>query len=338
MSPDFPTVAQVAMELYPQSGGRPVDGVMSVDPVALAALLRFTGPIAVPGVATPLDTTNAAQFLLRDQYVELPDVPDRVDALEQLAEIAFDRLTTADLPGPRELGDVLGPVVQDGHLQVMAPGPDVGTFFDRLGISGRLPAVEGDFVGVTTSNAAGNKIDLFLRRSLGYDVRWDPSTGGLAATATITLTNGAPASGLPDYVIGNVLGRRGIEEQLPPGWNNTFVTLYTPWDHTSATLDGAPLALERIDELDRHALATFVPLAPGATRTIVIELSGVLTTSSYRLDLAAQPQVEPEQATVSIRLAGAGDVRAAGPVEARGSTVTGTFPLVRDSRILVRRR
>lgn len=338
MSPDFPTIAGVVQELYPQSGGRPIDGVMSVDPVALAALMRFTGPIAVPGVAEPLGSSNAADFLLRGQYVELPDVPDRIDALEQLAEDAFGRLTSADLPGPRELGDVLGPVVEEGHLQVSVASERSSAFLDELGITGRLPAVDGDFVSVTTSNAAGNKIDLFLRRTLEYDVRWDPSTGRLTARTTITLTNGAPASGLPDYVIGNVLGRRGIEQGLPPGWNNTFLTLYTPWDHTSARLDGEPLALERIDELGRHALSTFVPIAPGATRTLVVELEGLLPGPDYALDLAAQPQVEPEQAAVRITIAGSGRIDTTGPVEARGSTASGTFPLVRDSRIAVDRR
>ncbi len=338
MSPDFPTIAAVAAELYPQTGRPPVDGVMSVDPVALAALLRFTGPIAVPGIATPLAADNAAQFLLRDQYIQLPDSAERVDVLEALAELTFEHLTTADLPGPRELGRILGPVVEEGHLQVVAFGDQQTSFLDRLGISGRYPAVNGDFVGVTTSNAAGSKIDLFLRRTLDYDVTWDPSTGRLSATATLTLTNEAPASGLPAYLIGNALGDRPLEQALPPGWNNTFLTLYTPWDHTGATLDGKPLALERIDELGRHAISTFVPIGPGATRTIVIRLEGVLAVPDYRLGLAAQPQVEPEQATVLVSVVGGGRLRPSGPVQVRGITVEGTFPLVRDTRIVVRRR
>ena len=37
MAPDFPTVAQVISQLYPQSGGRPVDGVFVLDPQAIAA-------------------------------------------------------------------------------------------------------------------------------------------------------------------------------------------------------------------------------------------------------------------------------------------------------------
>lgn len=335
LSPDFPAVAAVAGALYPQSGGREVDGVMSVDPVALAALLRFTGPIAVPGVAQPLTHANADEFLLRDQYVDLPDTPERIDALEALAELAFDRLQAADLPGPRELGRVLGPVVERGHLQLVAFEPAPAAFLDELGITGRYPKVVGDFVGVTTSNAAASKIDLFLERSLDYQVAWDPSTGTLRATATITLTNTAPGAGLPDYVIGNVLGARLGEEELPNGWNHSFLTLYTPWDPTEATLDGEPLHLERIDELGRRALSTFVSIPPGGSRTLVVRLEGVLAGPDYRLDLGAQPLVVPEQARVQIDVAGGGGGRARGPITGDGRRYEGTWELVRDTRVAV---
>jgi hypothetical protein len=337
LAPDFPAVAGVAAGLYPQSGGREVDGVMSVDPVALAALLRFTGPIAVPGLALPLTHENADEFLLRDQYVELPDVPERIDALETLAELAFDRLQAVDLPGPRELGHVLGPVVERGHLQVVTFDEASGAFLDELGITGRYPDVVGDFVGVTTSNAGASKIDLFLERTLGYEVEWDPSTGTLLATATITLTNSAPADGLPRYVIGNALGVRLGEEELPDGWNHTFLTLYTPWDLTGATLDREPLALERIDELGRRALSTFVSIPPGGTRTLVVELEGVLAGPDYRLDLGAQPLVEPEVADVEIRVAGGGDLRERGPLDASEGRVAGRFSLTRDTVIAIDR-
>lgn len=334
MSPDFPSVAAVAAELYPQSGGGQVDGVMSVDPVALAALLRFTGPISVPGVDVPLGPDNAAQFLLRDQYVDITDNPERIDVLERLADLAFDRLSSADLPGPRELGDILGPVVEQGNLQVVTFGEDEVPFLDRLGISGRFPDVAGDFLSVTTTNAAGNKIDLFMQRTLDYDVTWDPATGRIAATATITLTNQAPPSGLPDYLIGNLLGA-APEVALPKGWNKTFITLYTPWDHTEVTLDGEPVGLERFDELGRRALSTFVAIGPGATRTLVVRLEGVLPGPTYRLDLAAQPLVTPEGASVRVVVRGAEGLRATGPVRAAGAGARGDFLLIRPTRITV---
>jgi hypothetical protein len=337
LSPDFPAVAGVAAALYPQSGGPPVDGVLSVDPVALAALLRFTGQIAVPGVAQPLTHRNADEFLLRDQYVDLPDTPDRIDALETLAELAFDRLQTVDLPGPRELGRVLGPIVERGHLQVAAFDGPATAFLDELGTTGRYPEVVGDFVGVTTSNAGASKIDLFLERELGYEVAWDPSTGALRATATVTLTNTAPADGLPRYVIGNALGARLGEEELPDGWSHSFVTLYTPWDATEAEVDGAPVDLERIDELGRRALSTFVSIPPGGTRTLVVHLEGFLSGPGYRLDLGAQPLVEPEMAAVEIRVAGGADLRERGPLEASEGGVEGRFRLTRDTVVEIDR-
>lgn len=336
MSPDLPSVAAVASELYPQSGGRQIDGMMTVDPTALAALMEFTGPIAIPGLDEMLTSANAADFLLRRQYVELPDNPKRVDALETLSEIAFGRLQTADLPGPQRLGDVLGPIVERKHLQVMAFGQAPTAFLDDLGITGRYPAVEGDFLGVTTSNAAGSKIDLFLRRSLDYDVQWDPSTGQISGTVTVTLTNEAPASGLPAYVIGNVLGRRPLEAELPDGWNNVFLTIYTPWDDDGASLDGEPLGLERIDELGRRAFSTFVPIAPGATRTVVLELNGQIDSRTYELGIGAQPLVEPEQLTIRIAPAGGGPVVTTGPVHLDGRTVVADLPLVRDEHLTVR--
>lgn len=337
MSPDFPSIAQVAAELYPQATGRHVDGVMTVDPVALAALLTFTGPVSVPGAPVALDARNAAAFLLREQYLELSNNPARIDVLEDLAKATFDRLTTVDLPSPRALATILGPVVEQGHLQLMTFGAGEAAFFDELGITGRLPAVAGDFVAVTSTNAAGNKIDVFARRTLGYDVQWDRATGRIDATVTITLSNDAPASGLPDYVIGNALGRTP-EAALPTGWNKTFVTLYTPWDHTTVTLDGEPSGLERYDELGRRALGTFIDIGPGATRTLVVQLSGVLDASSYRLDLAAQPQVTPEVASVRATIVGPGPLSATGPVAVEGTTASGEFALTRSTTITVGRR
>jgi len=338
MSPDLPSVAQVVGELYPQSGGRPIDGVLTVDPVALAALLRFTGPVAVAGFAEPLTHENTAEFLLREQYLAYDETPDRIDALETIAEVTFDRLVRADLPGISQMRSTLGPVVERKHLQLWAFDPAAGALLDELGLSGRYPAVEGDFVGVTHTNASGNKIDLFFERFLDYEVVWDPSTGDLSATATITMVNEAPASGLPDYVIGNALGRELGDAAPPPGSHRVFLTLYTPWDVVDATLDGEPVSLAGGTELSRTALSAFVDLAPGQTRTVVVELSGSLAGPQYVLDLAAQPMVTPEEASVSVRIAGDWDLSVSGPVEVSGSSIAGSFRLVRDEQITVDRR
>ena len=124
-SPDFPSVAQVWEEIYPQiRGGAPIDGVVVVDPYALAALMTFTGPITVPGYSVPLTSENAAEVLLREQYVSFgEDRPRRIDFLDDATRLTFEALTTGDLPGPRQVTDVLGPVVRQGRLLVHSVGP-----------------------------------------------------------------------------------------------------------------------------------------------------------------------------------------------------------------------
>src|ERR1700712_4473786 len=68
MAPDFPTVAQLIAQLYPQSGGQAIDGAFSVDPQVMAQLLSITGPITIADIGKALTDKTAAQFILSDQY------------------------------------------------------------------------------------------------------------------------------------------------------------------------------------------------------------------------------------------------------------------------------
>ncbi|HEX5367592.1 MAG TPA: DUF4012 domain-containing protein [Acidimicrobiales bacterium] len=311
MSPHFPSVGRVMAELYPQSGGRPVQGVLAVDPLGLAALLRLTGPVAVPELPTPLDAGNAARYLLRDQYLLSPDVESRTDALESLAEATFDRLTTADLPSPGAVADALGPAVRAGHLQAWSPDAATEDLLGSLGLDGALPPVVGDSIGVVANNAVGNKIDLFLDRRLRYDVRWDPASGDVAATATVAMSNGAPSSGLPGYLIGSPLAPR---VRPPAGTNRAYLSVYSPWLLGRATLDGRPVGVERQEEAGRHAYSVLVDVPPGGGRTLVLELRGrVPPGGPYVLDVATQPLARPERWSLAVDAAGERPLRAHGP-------------------------
>ena len=87
MSPDFPTVAQAIVQLYPQSGGTKIDGVIEVGPEAMAGLLTLTGPVHVPGLSFALDSQNVAKFLLHDEYTLVTDQNERADLLGNIAPL-----------------------------------------------------------------------------------------------------------------------------------------------------------------------------------------------------------------------------------------------------------
>jgi hypothetical protein len=324
MSPDFPTIAQVAGELYPQSGGSRVDGVMSIDPTGLAALMRVLGlSIPVEGLPEPLTPDNTVDFLQYDQYVRYPETGDRVDLLERVARTTFEALTRADMPRPREVIEILDPVVDRGHLQFTTFDAGEAEYFDSIGVSGRFPPAIGDFLSLVTSNAGGSKIDLYLQRRLQYDVSWDPATGVVGAKLTATLQNTAPASGPPDYVIGNAVG-------APRGTNRSFVSIYSAYDLDGARLNGQPVALQSEVELARAVYSTFVDIPPGGTVTLELDLEGQLPAGMgfYPLKAVPQPLVNPEQGEVTITVAGDERLEISGDgVEVTDRTVTWAGPL-----------
>jgi hypothetical protein len=329
MTPDFPALAIAAAELYPQSGGQPIDGVLSVDPAGLAAIMRYTGPIEIPGRA-PLTTENTERYLLFDQYIEFEtDNEQRLQVLDDLAEITFDRLTTADLPGPRALSEGLDPVVDGGHIQFTTLSLDTFGVLHDVGVTGAfLPPEEGvDTVSVTTANAGASKIDLFLNRRERYDVRWDPATGQVTGTLTVSLQNTAPAEGWPDYVIGNGVG-------LPRGTNRSFVSIYSPFQLEAARVGGGPAALQAEIEAGRNVYSTFVDIPPGGTVEIELDLSGTIEGRRYQLDVPVQPFATADTIDVAVEVVGATPV-VSGEATVRGNVAEWSATLDRDRSLSV---
>jgi hypothetical protein len=291
VSPDLPSVADVIGQLYPKMGGEPIDGVLVVDPYGLAALLNFTGPIDVDGSPEVLTPENAADILVRRQYVEFTSKDERLDFLDQASKKTFERLTTGDIPGPGKIGEVLGPAVEGRHLMFSAVRPEEQALFDRMGATGAFPAAEPDrdFFALTSQNSGNNKIDVFMRREIAYDVSYDPATGREQATATITLHNDAPTSGLPNYVIGS------RDPATPTGTNRMYLSFYSPFALAGSRIDGVSQPFEVQRELGYHVYSRYLSVPAGGTVTVVLDLAGSLRSSSpYRLAVAVQPTVVPD--------------------------------------------
>ena len=100
-SPDLPTDADVLAQVYAQSLGGHIDGVLAVDPYGLAALLRFTGPIEVPGLPFALTQANAARVLLSEQYTTF-DTGDTNQDLHPSRLLALCTPPCVRQPGQRE--------------------------------------------------------------------------------------------------------------------------------------------------------------------------------------------------------------------------------------------
>lgn len=269
MTPDFPTVGSVAADLYEQTTGHHVDGVISMDPFVLSELLKYTGPIQLTTLPETLTVDNATQFLLRDQYIAANDDTDlRVDSLAEVAAVTFQKLMSGSLPDPIKLARDMGPLVGDRHLMMWSADPDEQAMIEQVHLAGAMPTPDGaDGWAVTLTNAGGNKIDSYLDRKAGYTATTDPATGTTSGTLRMELTNNAPAEGLPRYVIGN---RRG----LPSGTSRLYVSFYSPLAIDSLTIDGVPTGFAVGTENGWNVYSFYVDLAPGQTRSFEAQLSG----------------------------------------------------------------
>ena len=296
VSPDVPTDAELVRSIYPQLTGTPIDGVIIADPFALAAFLELTGPVAVEGLDIELSADNAVEHLLKGQYVTEQANSERKERLGDAAGATFDALTSRDLPGPGRLGEVLGPVVRDGHLQFVTFDDAETAFLDQLGTIRRFdPRVGADYVSLRTANANPNKLDPYLQRRLDYDVTYEPTTGTARSVATVTLTNTAPLTGLTPYVASNAQGE-------PDASNTMYLSLYSPLDLREVTFDGAPFGIEPQREFGGRVYSALVTVPAGETRTLRFDLEGTLTTGAdYELDVLSQPMINADGMRVQVR-------------------------------------
>lgn len=299
--PDFPVVAELVRQLYPQSGGTAIDGVMSVDPTGLAALLAVTGPVELEDGRT-LTRENVEQLLYFEQYLSVGDRTSnqsRIEFLGDATELIWRRLTSGDLPDPRALSDALGPAADAGHLQFAAFDPEVMAFLERIGTTGAIPQPAGDGVGVVLQNLGENKIDWFVDRTSAYDVSWDPESGAVAGTYRVTVENRAPASGLPDYVIGWG-GPETVEYKTAQGESLSLAYLYTAMEPVAVRGD---VEVQGTTQRDGAWYVTPVRIrvAPGSSAMVELDVAGSLAPGApWRLDVVRQPSINGDELAVTL--------------------------------------
>jgi hypothetical protein len=325
MSPDFPTVGAVITDLFPQSGGFPVDGAVAVDPAGLQALLTVTGPVVVAGWPVPITAANVQQVTLSGAYLRYTSEQERSAFLGNVAQTAFAAFTRLQVGDPGRLLAVLDPAVQGRHIQVYSTRPAEEGYLEQAGVAGVLPAARSDLIGLTTQNVAANKIDFYLHRTVSYSVTLAPESGAAngppsqavaEAALDLRLDNAAPASGLPPSVIGPYL------PGFQAGENASYLSIYSPLSFMSATLDGVPTTLSSASAGQHDDVySAFVNLASRRTAALHVNLAGrvaLLPGGWYELDLPHQPVVNSDQVNVSVDLAPGWKVTAA-----RGAVITG---------------
>ena len=199
-SPYFPVAAEVFLKMFEQAEGESLDGVVAMDPIALGQLTRGTGPLSARGFDVEITPENAADVLLRQVYDHFGSDEAAQDRyLARLTRELWARLAggEVDVAG---LATGLAEAVAGGHFKVYSRNGEDQDALAHLGAGGDFTQDGPNIQLVFHNNAAANKVDYFLQRTIRTRIRLD-NEGNARVTTTAVLKNNAPP-GPESYLLG----------------------------------------------------------------------------------------------------------------------------------------
>jgi Protein of unknown function (DUF4012) len=189
--PDFATSAKTGEALFLGQTGKKVDGVISIDPWAVASMLEITGPLDVPNWNVRIDAKTFANEVFLRQEAYATQVQNRKQFFPDVANLILGKLSTLPADQWPKLLSILNGSVTQHHLQVYFNAAATETEMDRMGWSGKQvkPADQETMLEVE-SNFGGTKANHFLTRS--YNLQLTAAGGVLHHQLDITYKDATP--------------------------------------------------------------------------------------------------------------------------------------------------
>ena len=267
LTAEWPSAAATISALWTEISRQRVDGVIGIDPRSMAAVLAATGPVDAGGQSIGAD--NVVSFVTRDEYTVFATRPDeRKQVLSQLAAGIFDKVISGQ-GSASGLVKAFATAGREGHLQLWSTHPTEQGVLGVGSLGGRLPNTRSS-LEVVSSNAAGSKLDSYVRRTVGY------SRAGGRATATVTLLNTVDPTAVPDFVKSRVdkfgfnptiKGLDGATSQLLTVYGGVGQNMY------GVTIDGRTVPAEFGFEQGHPYMTVTVELRPRVPLVVGVTMS-----------------------------------------------------------------
>lgn len=270
-TPDFPRSAQLAREMWRRETGLEVDGVLSIDPVALQHLLGATGPVTLPA-GQVLTGDDAAQSLLNQVYIDVEDPAEQDAFFAMAAETIFARLLTGGAE-PSGVVAALDRSADEGRLMVWSARAEEQARLADTVLSGGLRGQHGGepVVGIFLNDTSGAKIAYYEEVEAEVTATDCGPNGFQHLTVSVAVTSSVPVdhADLPDYLTGG-----GV--YVPEGEVHSQLLVYAP--------DGASITASRFsDPAGNSAVHVHDGLAAGDYRIALAR--GETATAEYDIAL-----------------------------------------------------
>lgn len=299
LTPDFPTAAQTAQTMWKAKTGKELDGVLSIDPVALSYILDATGPIRISdprlqevsqgNLPTELTSKNVVPTLLSDVYSKISE-PELQDVyFAGVAQEVFTRLSTGSVDA-KKLIDGLTRGASERRVLLWSFTQEEEAVISEYPLGGSITGtgISPAQFGVYFNDGTGAKMDYHVKRTVQL-IEECPANGYSEVKVRITSTNSAPkdaATSLPTYVTGG--GVFGV----PAGSVQTNIIVYGPVQSNveTAFVSGKKIGFASNRHGGRPVGSVTVRLAPGASSTVDFTFGKIVQHTEPKLSVTPTVQ------------------------------------------------
>lgn len=173
-SPDFPTAARQAIELYRPGSPVQVAGVFAIDQQGVRMLLDGLGPVQVQGVSTPVAGDTVLGYMHdawapEDGELDADWWRQRKSFMGDFAAAGMAKLRSMDVD-VTELAMGLVTALDQRHVQVYVDDPVAQGILAARGWDGALARSATDFLALAEANVGYNKASALVDRAIVYEV------------------------------------------------------------------------------------------------------------------------------------------------------------------------
>ncbi|HEY5116948.1 MAG TPA: DUF4012 domain-containing protein, partial [Nakamurella sp.] len=296
-TPDFATAAPLFAEMYRLRTGTTVDGVMSIDPVALSYALKGTAPIDI-GEGFTITADNVVPILLSTAYQQFDekDQNARDDFLAHGTGMAFSEVMSGR-GDSAVIFDGLRQAASERRILIYSTNPTEQADLAQTNLAGGLDENPGSpSIGVFLNDGTAAKLGYYLSNEVKVTQGQCRADGRRELDVAVTMHYDAPSSGLPAYVTGAI-------PQGQPYILKTNVLAFAPLGGgvVGATRDGHDIGIGRGQDHLREVGTATIAMNPGTSTVVtftVLSPSGGDPSASVTPGLMLTPGVKPWEVSV----------------------------------------
>ena len=222
-TPDWPRAAELIRARWQEVHPEQLDGVLTLDTVAVSYLLAVTGPVQVGDYTLSAD--NSVEILLNQAYIDYEE-PAAQDAFFRLvAKTVFEKISSGEVGRPRELLRALVVAGDEGRLAVHLTDPTEQEAIAARRVAGATRDADGVAQGLDVSllDGTGSKMSYYLDyRTRASVTACTVETARVRVTTTLVSSPPEDPAALPAYITG------GANTSTKPGDQLVQVRLLTP--------------------------------------------------------------------------------------------------------------